>query len=617
MTSAHSQTIEALEEVLSTVQRELARLSQEVDSAATIPPPPMATMPPPPMATMPPPPMAMGRPHRVSPPRAFAPPRTGPTQWRRPQGAQVTSPSFSISPELAFRFGGISLVVLSAIFFVSTAINREWIGPTAQLVLATVMSLVFIAQSFRFDARRWRVTFAAGGAAGLFISGVVGHLGLDILSMPVVTGWLAVAIAAFLGLARAHDSQLLALLAAPATLIGSILLEAAGVDSPTAIAGTAAIWSLGLAVTCYRQGWFGARGAGAGVAGLLVLGVALGPSLSGLAIGTAVATLGALASLGVLAWQQASELRPNESGRYSTLAALEARLFAFFIPLVGIVIGDLVDTSERFASRGLEAAGWAVLVVGLVGGALATLAKTRFDGLMITLHQLASIGTGLIGLAIIVQGPALLVGLLAATATSAVLARETNLREAAGAAVVLGVGVLVWSGIIVLGGLTMGGLTLGQALATGLVIASLFCGLWMMRHLEEAPSTAGAVWLATLLWVAALWQGAPQAQMWISISWVAMSVGLLLSRPLWNAALAKKHFADVIKVALVTLAATGLKLIFVDLVAVDILWRAALFFVIGGTFLRLAFVLPEMLASENSGETSVTEDDESREPSLM
>ena len=544
----------------------------------------------------------------------------GPKTWER-QGVRINSPRFEVGPEFLFRVGGISFVVLSAIFFVSTAINREWIGPTAQLILATLVSLGFIAQSFRFDDRRWRVTFAAGGAAGLFISGIVGHLGLDILSMAMATAWLGGAIGAFLGLSRLHNSQVVALLAAPATFIGSSLLVAAGVDSPTVMAATAATWSVALAVTCHRRGWFVARGGGAVIAGILSLGATINATLNGIETGTVTAVLAAIASIGVLAWQQAVELWADQSGEYGWLAAFEARVFAFFIPGSALLIGNLVESSQRFETTTLDAAGVAVLAIGLLGAVVVTLTSKKIDRLMLTLHQLASLGTVLVGLAILIQGPVLLVGMLAATVVSAALARETQLVEAKAAALLLGGLAALWSAAIILGGLTAGGLSLGEAGATGLVLLSLYFGLWMIRRREDVTVAAALVWGATLLWVASMWQAAPQAQMWISISWVAMSVAVLLSRPMWNVELARERFTNAITVALATLAITGLKLIFIDLVAVDILWRAGLFFLIGGTFLRLAFVLPGMLSDEPVGDTppppAANPEVESSQPSLM
>ena len=589
MSSANSQTIETLEEVLVTVQREIDRLRS---NTVTMPPPAAKVVSPAPASVPPPPPVAA-----ATAPKAKT--------WER-EGVTINSPRFTLSPELAFRFGGISLVVLSAIFFVSTAINREWIGPTAQLILATLVSFGFIAQSFRFDQRRWRTTFAAGGAAGLFISGVVGHLGLDILSMTAATAWLAVSVVAFLGLARIHSAQVLAVLAAPATFIGSMLLMAAGVDSPAVIASTSAVWTLVLASTCQDQGWSIARAAGVVVAGFLVL---IAASASAVAVGP---VLVAVAAIGLLAFQQAVELQKDQDGSYRPSAAIEARVFAMFFPGVALTLALVLKDATLFSRAGDDLTGWTVLTVGIVGGLLATVAP-KIDRLMVTLHQLAGLSTAAVGLAIIIQGPALLVGLLGATVVSAALARTTKLVEATGLALMLGALVMTWGSVIVLFGLVDDGLTLGEAMATGTVIASLYIGLWFIRHRDDLPTAAGLSWVATLLWVAALWQAAPQAQMWISISWAAMSVGLLASRSLWNVQLAQQHFAKVINLALGTLAVTGLKLVFIDLVAVDILWRAALFFVIGGTFLRLAFVLPGMLGGQRPAAPSTTSEATSSE----
>lgn len=115
------------------------------------------------------------------------------------------------------RLGGMTLVVASAIFFVSSAISRGWVGPAAQLGVATVTSLAMIALSFRFTAERraWTISLAIGGAASLFASGVVGYYGLDLLSFPVAVAWLVSSIGAFLGLSRVHDAQSIAVASVP------------------------------------------------------------------------------------------------------------------------------------------------------------------------------------------------------------------------------------------------------------------------------------------------------------------------------------------------------------------------------------------------------------------
>ena len=551
---------------------------------------------------MPSPPSPTARPNHV------IPPPVAPTGQPAGQAATVNSPSVGLTAETAFRFGGISLVVLSAIFFVSTAISRGWIGPAAQLFLATVVSLGFVAQSFRFadDRRPWRVTFAAGGAAGLFISGVVGHVGLDILPLTAATGWLAAAIGLILVLARTHGSEVLAVMAAPATLIGMVLLNSAGVDSPAFIAAIGAVWAILLGVTCFEQRWPIARSIGALTAGFIVSIGAVVADLDGLGALVTLAVAAGVVAVAALAWQQASELRGNPPQSWASASALEARVFALFIPWTAATVAWLLDDSTIWTRSGDDYQGWAIMVVGLLGAAFATTAEEKLGELMAALHQLASIATMAVGLAVLTQGPALLVGLLGTAVVSGVLARQTRLPEMMAAAAGLSTLVLTWTAGLILGALAEDGLTIGESLATGAVVAAAFGGLWLARERPEAPAGVALLWVGFLLWIAALWREVPQEQMWISISWVAVSVGVLASRALWNVDLARQHFSKAINLALVTLGLTGAKLIFVDLVAVDILWRAGLFFVIGATFLRLAFVLPDMLGADEADRSQLS-----------
>ena len=109
-------------------------------------------------------------------------------------------------------------------------------------------------------------------------------------------------------------------------------------------------------------------------------------------------------------------------------------------------------------------------------------------------------------------------------------------------------------------------------------------------------------WGLYLFWIAAALQELPQPQMAISLAWAASAVLLIVTRrTVWGADAADR-FRSVLNVALTTLLITGAKLVFVDLVAVDVLWRAGLFLLIGGTFLRLAFVLPAMLDTSSEQE---------------
>ena len=582
-----SETIEALEQVLRTTQRELDRLRAGSLAAAAVQMPETQAEP------------TDGQPTQADPTRLPPPPRpTDVPVVPVPEGRPVVVSTPPISVEWLFRVGGISLVVLAAIFFVSTAISRDWIGPEAQLALATVTSVGFIIQSFRFGPSKsqWRTTFAAGGAAGFFVSGVVGHIGLDILSLQGALGWLATAVVGFLALSKVHRSEVLAGLGAPATVAGAFLLSLSGNDTPAMLVSTGALWAIALGITTFGERWYGARSLGAAVAaGLIALGVIAsviaGPTLTV----TLVATLLGIVAVVWLAVQHAGMFPPGDTGGVSrrVLGLIEAWTFAILIPWIAFIVELLVPNGATVG--GFEIEGWAVIATGIAGAAIVTALASKADSLVILLQQLGALGTVGVGLAIVFNGPVLLVSLLAMTVTSVALAQRTRAPEAILAAAGLGSIVIGWTSILVLIALSGAGLTIAETIATGLVFVSAGLGVWLGRDREEVVAIGLLVWIGLLSWIAAAWVGVPQAQMWISISWAVASVALLSTRMILTGEKGSELYGRVVNLGLATLGVTGAKLIFVDLVAVDVLWRAALFFVIGGMFLRLAFILPKLL----------------------
>lgn len=483
-------------------------------------------------------------------------------------------------------------MVLSAIFFVSTAISRGWIGPTAQLVLATAVSLAFVAQSFRFDDSKavWRPTFAAGGAAGFFVSGVVGHLGLDLLPTGAAAAWLSVAIGGFLLLSRLHDSEVVAALAAPAMVAGVALLAAAGIDGPLVLLASGAAWALALAVTTRDQAWPWARMLGGIVAAsILSLGAALAAD-DGLAAAAVPFTLVGIGAVVALVWQQGRSfaLDADKTGA----ALLEMRVAAAVIPWTASVAATLIPGDATAA--GIDLSGVAVVAIGLASGAAVSSLRARFSEIVVTLHQLASLTTVGVGAAMVFDGPTLLVSLLGTALAAALLADRHPVPEAVIGAVAAGSIVVGWTVVLILHALDGAGLTGAEMAATGAVVATVLAGVWRSRDGAEVVPVAALAWLGLLGWLLAAWRNVPQEQMWVSISWAAAAVALILSRPIWFGPANPLGYPQILSAALATLGLTGAKLVFVDFVAVDVLWRAGLFLVIGATFLRLAFVLPEL-----------------------
>lgn len=516
--------------------------------------------------------------------------------------------------EFLLRYGGISLVVASAIFFVSTAISRGWIGPVAQLVLATLASFALIGQSFRFtdEQRPWTITLAIGGTAALFVSGVVGYLGLEILTFTAAIVWLLGSVGLFLVLSRLHDAQSIAIASMPAALAGAVLFWAVLLFESewyelTLLGVAGAVYSLAATATAHGRSWFFARAAGvsagAFIAGWTILGEA--SSSSG---GTNLVFLGGISLAAVLvgAASQALDFKEQEaSSKPSSSALVEARFAAFTIPYISAVVAVIATEFNVFSDDGL----WVSAVVAAVLGSTA-FALSRLPETMRLLHVGAALATITVSLLGVVDGPVLLVVLLAQTVIAGWLARRFELTDMTVLATLSGVATGVFATGYLIIGILDHGLTTGESIGVLLVvIASGFAA----RELRDHPRLGDAwalTWLATMAWVAATFRDLPQGQMIITLLWAALGTVMIV-------AASKLLDRQMINAGLFTLLVTAGKLIFIDLVAVDVLWRAGLFFVVGMLFMRLAFVLPKLINEPTPKPQVNLEDEAAAESDLV
>lgn len=620
-------TIAALERVLLTVEAELTalhkgeavdrvdledRLRTQISTPAPLPPPiPAAPARP---APVPPAPRSIA-PTKPTPPippapAAFAASTSPPSP--PPPMASPSSPVPSASPidlEKVFRLGGISLVVLAAVFFVSTAISRGWIGPTAQLALAAFASLAMIAQSFRFskDQRPWRVTMAIGGAASLFVTGVIGHFGLELLDINATMVWLGVSSLTFLALGRAHDSQAIAASGAAAAISGTALLWGSGLATAPVLLGLGIVWALSVLVATWDQRWYVARALGGVVAAAVILmGVFIG---TGSAVEVVGVAFGIAAVLAIAVSQAREFMMAAERGVTDWFAQVEARVAATTTPWATLVTAIVVVENMPALESHI---GWLAVVIGLTVVTGITELSTRMHPTMSMLHQLAGFATATAGFVAVLDGPVLIAALLGQAIVTGVFALRTQAKE-----MIVGAGLLssvpaLWALLKIAEGATGNELTIGEIVVSGLVVVAVNATAYILREEPRFEKAWMATWGLYLAWLAAAFQGVPQTQMAISLAWAASAVLLIASRTnVWQNANAEQ-LRTVLNVALGTLLFTGGKLVFVDLVAVDVLWRAALFLLIGGTFLRLAFVLPQMIE-----EAPEARDQEIRENQLV
>jgi hypothetical protein len=564
MDTTRAKRIAELEDLLVETERQLIDLHQ--GSAVVPPPPPPA------------PALAAG-----SGPSDLPPPP--PSNRSRPKSRQ-SPPSLMADAETFLRYGGVLLVIASAIFFVSEAVTRGWIGPAAQLSLATIGSLGTIAASFRFfaDRRPWRISTAVAGAAGLFVSGVVGYVGLEILSFEFAVGWFGLSIVVFLVLARLHDAQSLSVASVPAVVTGTLLLASS--DNATTISLLGALYLAGVVINTHRRSWFVARMTG-GVAGGVMTGagvLAISDSVSNVEH-VFVAAISILSVMVIVA-SQALDFRSLEDMKtVPSLAIVEARLAALAIPWVSTVIASVVAETQTLSFDPIWIVVSSATLFGLAALFLSSLANT-----MRVLHVASALVTTAVGLAVLVSGPVLLVVLLGQSLIAGWLAYRFRTPDMILVAALLSTIVFSMTAVLLERGALVEALTIAESLAVFAVVFGTAVVATAMRR--ENLWLHG--WLLTFIlglgWTAATFRDVAQGQMIVSLLWATVGTGAM-----WLGS--RIDDRDVIRAGLVTLAATAAKLIFIDLVAVDVLWRAALFFIVGSTFLRLGFLLPGMLTT--------------------
>ncbi len=549
-----------------------------------------------PPAAAPPPPAPTARPIEMPPPSAAVYPRrtvstSGPAALRERTGSPITA-------ETALRWAGVVLVVLAALFFVSTAISRGWIGPKVQLGLATLGGAALIAVGIQIDRlqgedrRPWALALANAGVVVLGLCAGAAHAWLDLVEVGPSSALIVAVLTLALGLAHRFAHQSLVMVGLATALVVPGLIEAYDAFGQL---GTGA-WFLSLVVVtigvAVQYGWSIPRLVGLVVIGPLMVALTQGfadrPDVSLPVVQAMIAVAGLL-------WWLAPWIRPADE----RLRSLDHRL-AFVVPgLVAAASFGLWATTnrERAVVAAVVAMGAAVVTAavwyrGRSGSSVPSLSQDLLVGHVVGVGALVSVA-----LALWFEGPALLSALTFQALGTLLLALRRNDRFLEENAALLGAVVGVWTAGGLLDGIESG-LRSSEAVAYLLVIAAGGVAAWLVRHRSAQVAVVVAVsgWVGLLAWLMAVLRPIAQGQMIVSITWALLGVALVVIGlglvPIGGRGRAgtSARWRDQIKTAgLATLAATVVKLVTVDLAEVDTIWRALLFALIGVGLLRLGY----------------------------
>ncbi|MEZ5341009.1 MAG: DUF2339 domain-containing protein [Acidimicrobiales bacterium] len=517
---------------------------------------------------------------RIPPPPVGVPDPQPPRLWMPPAPTAAAKPV--VDSEAVLKWGGIGLVVLAVGFALSTAISRGWIGPHLQLVGAVGLGAALLWAAFRTQRQRPLWTHAlATGAVLVWCTTFASSLFHDLAGTTAALLASAAVVLVGHGVSKILNSEWAAGAAILGTIGSGLALDVVNRTSPIGLA-----WALLVAVPAVvialDRGWVVTRFAGLVVPAFFIAAVA-GESATRtdfVLIGAAAAFVSAIAfgvpSIGAptSVWRQAEIQATNLLGPWL---------------LVVTGAGLNLDDSRQWAVASFAIA---AMIVGIALLARPRLLAAHFISLLIGASVVVSLG-----IATAFSWEATILGLAVQGAGLIVFRRalDNSVRVLVNALLLLGLSA-AW-----VGGLMAFSWVNDAALADDLlhlaVIGAIGVGIWLMSG-REFQAVGAIVCLALVMtWLGSVLVHWPQGQAIVSLAWASIGVGLLIG----GALVARPHVGVA---GLTVLAITVAKLLTVDLAAVDTLWRAGLFMVVGLALLRLGFSLPQLMGVAKEAEAT-------------
>lgn len=275
----------------------------------------------------------------------------------------VQDRSFSgfITGKNIFRVG-LGLLLLGLFLLFKLGIDRGWIGPEVRLAAGAVTSAALVGVGLRVADRRptFGTLLQGGGVAGLFATIYAGHAVMGLIGETAAYIQLGVVVAAAIALALRSDAEALAVVGVAGALAAPVIIGDSGFVDLRDVAYVAAVFGL-TAVLFARRSWTVLYGVGAGGGVLLLVPQTLVYS------GTAGDPLAI--QLGLAAFWLAFFPVPvltAASGQLSVRGEIAAQVGAVGIPLVTFGASALLwfDDTTR-VTLGLSAATLALVHVGI------------------------------------------------------------------------------------------------------------------------------------------------------------------------------------------------------------------------------------------------------------
>lgn len=504
--------------------------------------------------------------------------------------------------EALLKWSGLVLLFLSALFLVSTAIQRGWIGPELQLAGAAAIGVALIGGGVVLGARRpgWDTPLMAMGIAVLAASSAAGWAWLSLGSHEP---WIAVSFAVLIlsiGLTSRLGRPGVAATGLATTLIGLSFLA-------SSLAQLAVVAAAAIVIIDWTSLWrqLASLHVSTVVVGLLTFGgIAVAAGFAEDSVTLDVLLAGAVVTLTFWAMPllftlQSVDASTSEMNWRPTIDRISASLPALFGTAWILATGA---AGQEAGTPFFWIGGFALVSAGLV------VANGHFARTVWVSQILGSMTALTIGWVIAFDGPALLAGLAVQAAALLVFVEVVADRwvrlQAWGMASLAGLVALVGMAEAIDNSRPV----IDDVVHFGVIGLSAVWARWLLHRSNDdqlGRFIAGVAYAGAAFWPVSALIDVSQGQALVSAAWALLGFGALA---LGFARLSQR----VAWVGLATLSIVMVKLLTIDLAAVDTFFRVALFFVLGGAFLFSSFRMGTALQNLTTADDLGADDEAGR-----
>lgn len=478
------------------------------------------------------------------------------------------------------KWSGIALVLFGLAFLFKYSIDRGWLVPEVRIGFGLLVGTGLSALGLRlFAARRnFAQTLTGGGIAALYITGFAAFQLYDLVPHTAAFAFMfAVALFSYL-ISTRHASLSMAILGVIGALGTPFMLYNGSGSLPRLVLYICLVLTAAM-LDYYRRGWTSLLWVTtSGGWAVMLTGVIQGIQTDQrwwIEAGVLFCWLAFWIVPVLRALRNPSETDNPEHSRDS----LSASLMTVLAPFPTLLL------SWQALSLAENELGWSLMAGAFLYAAAAGGLERGKKLNLASPHMVSSLALFTLGLCLLLDGNALLLGLALEGAALHFSNRKNNFFRLSAAGHALFFIVFIWLIERLLGGhvysSTVWPLLNAMSLTDLAVLTAGLAATWLLKSYEK---TAYLILLHILFmfWLFRVLVPFPAGQAWASLSWGVYGLGLLLAG-------LRLDLRGLRLAAFLSMAALVIKLFIVDLARIEALWRVLLFLGFGGAFLALGY----------------------------